>query len=242
MIDRALFFADIRRADSGVFGTSLSQAQVNGIETIFAVANGLHVTWVAYLLATAYHETARSMQPIKETVMPWHKDKNPSDAEVAARLDRAWAKGQMPQVKRAYWRADDRGRHWFGRGYVQLTHRSNYEKLAAVVGVDLVGDPNRALHPETAAKVLVEGCELGLFTGKKLSDYLPGDYVGARYIVNGSDRAKEIAECALAFQHALEESGYTAKAVTTDDEEPPAPASLWAWITALIRRIFGKGN
>ena len=241
-MDRARFFTELRRADSGVFGTSLSQAQVNGVETILAAADGLHVTWVAYLLATAYHETARAMQPIKETVMPWHKDKNPSDAEVARRLDRAWAKGQMPQVKSAYWRADAEGKYWFGRGFVQLTHRQNYADAAAITGVDLIGDPNKALHPETAAKILVDGCVLGLFRGGTLADYLPGDYVGARHVVNGSDRAKEIAECAIAFQHALEQAGYREKAATVHHDEPPPPAGLWAWIIALLWRIFGKGN
>jgi hypothetical protein len=46
----------------------------------------------------------------------------------------------------------------------------------------------------------------GWFTGKKLEDYIFGntcDYVGARKIVNGTDRAETIAGYAEKFQSAL---------------------------------------
>lgn len=190
------FFAEARKQ----FGR-LSQSQVDGINAILNAAVGRKRSHVAYLLATAWHETRRTMQPVRETLAG-------SDAQAVARLDRAWKAGKLKQVKVPYWRFDDTGRTWLGRGYVQLTHRDNYRKAAAMVGVDLLGNPSLALRADIAARILVEGCEVGLFTGKKLSDYLPGDYVNARKIVNGLDKANVIAAHAVAFESALRAGGY----------------------------------
>jgi hypothetical protein len=169
---------------------------VDGINAILKATEGRKRSHAAYLLATAWHETARTMQPVRETLAG-------SDAQAVARLDRAWKAGKLKQVKVPYWRFDDTGRTWLGRGYVQLTHKDNYRKAAALVGVDLLGNPSLALRADIAARILVEGCEVGLFTGKKLADYLPGDYVNARKIVNGLDKAFEIARVAEAWEAAL---------------------------------------
>lgn len=56
---------------------------------------------------------------------------------------------------------------------------------------------------DIALKVLRVGCCEGWFTGKKLSDYLPGDYVNARRVVNGTDRSVKIAEYAKTFETAI---------------------------------------
>ena len=77
-----------------------------------------------------------------------------------------------------------------------------------MVGVDLLGNPSLAMRPDIAAKILVEGCAVGLFTGKPLSNYLPGDYVNARRVVNGLDKAQTIAGHAAAFEAALRAGGY----------------------------------
>jgi putative chitinase len=54
---------------------------------------------------------------------------------------------------------------------------------------------------------------LGMFTGKKLSDYIkPGkapDYVGARAIINGTDKAKLIAGYANSYIDAITQSRAT---------------------------------
>jgi predicted chitinase len=218
-MNRKAFFDTIRRRGSGVFGTALSQGQVDGCNTLLDATAHVTLTHRAYLLATAYHETARSMLPIKETVMPHHKDKNPSDATVIARLDAAWAKGQMPQVKSAYWRRDSDGRAWFGRGYVQLTHRTNYAKAGQALGVDLVGNPSLAMQPDIAARILVRGCLEGWFTGKRLGDFQPRDYAGMRRVVNGTDRAEQIAGYARAFEAAI-------LAMMQDDDAPMASPAV----------------
>lgn len=215
------FFDSIRP----LFG-KMSAQQVAGTESILAASETLHITHRAYLLATAFHETGTRMQPIKETVQAYHKNANPSDEEVVKRLDVAWKKGLMPQVKTAYWRFDTEGKAWFGRGLVQITHKSpNYVRAAQALGVDLLGNPNLALQPTVAAQILVRGCSEGWF-GAKLSTYLPGNYVGARHCVNGTDKAAQIAGYAMKFETALIAGG-AAKPATTPAQAPkPIPVTL----------------
>lgn len=89
-----------------------------------------------------------------------------------------------------------------GRGYVQVTGRRNYIDWSKRLHLDLVENPKQAAEPTIAAKVLVRGMQLGTFTGKKLSDYFTSskrDFVNARRIVNGLDRADLIAGYAKAF-------------------------------------------
>jgi predicted chitinase len=168
------------------------------------------------MLATPYLETARAMWPVKETVMPHHKNKLPTDATVIARLNRAWASGKLGQVSNPYWRNG-----WFGRGFPQLTHKRNYIKASDMVGVDLVANPDAALDVKLSARILVGGSVAGIFTGKKLSDYLPGDYKGARRVINGQDRAHEIATYAGMFEKYLRAAGYR-----TAPDTPEALSSM----------------
>ena len=206
-MNRTAFYAALRQRNSGLFGTSLTQAQVDGLERLLSAVNGRPISHASYLLGTAFHETGGTMQPIREAF-------GKSDQDTINRMEKAWKAGRLGSVRTPYWRPDASGRAWFGRGYVQLTHRENYAKAAAVTGVDLLGDPSKAMQPEVAAKILVEGCESGLFTGKKLSDYLPGDPVTARRVVNGTDKAALIAGYAKAFEAALREAGYSVTAKT----------------------------
>jgi hypothetical protein len=124
--------------------------------------------WWAYTLATAYWETGRTMKPLEE-----------------------FGKG----AGRVYGRAEN-GFTYYGRGFVQLTWRENYEKLGQALGFDLENKPELALDPVIAAQIMCVGMERGLFTGKALEDYFDADTddpVNARRIVNGTDKAKEIA-------------------------------------------------
>lgn len=219
-LDRKKFYSEIG---------PLKQEQVDGFETIIAAGYKLPLTHLAYVLATAMHETATAMQPIKETVMPHHKDKNPSDSTVIARLDKAFNDGRLRWVTKPYWRDG-----WFGRGYVQLTHKRNYEMASELVGVDLVASPNKAMHPEIAAKILVEGMARGMFTGKSMSDYLPGDYINARRVVNGLDRADEIAARAKRYERALSVAGYVPGV-----DKPSAPTGgFWTAVVTILKGLF----
>ena len=166
--DASAFFAAWREQ----FGT-LSQAEVEGINALLAEMEGRGWSdrrWWAYVLATAWHETAGTMQPIAE-----------------------YGRGKG----RPYGSADPQtGQRYYGRGFVQLTWRENYAKLGKLLGLDLVGHPELAMEPGTAAEIMCLGMEKGLFTGKSLGDYFDDntdDPVNARRIVNGTDKAKLIA-------------------------------------------------
>lgn len=203
LINRPHFFATAKP----LFGR-YNQTQVEGIDRILDAfdANQFKFDEEAYIMATAYWESAHTMQPVRETLAN-------TDDQAIARLDSAWAKGQLKWVKTPYWRKDAEGKAWFGRGLVQITFKYNYERLSKYVGVDLVANPSLALDDEIAIKIMVEGMKLGLFTGKSLASYFDGkdesdaedyrEYLAARRIINGVDRAAEIAKIAMVFEKAL---------------------------------------
>lgn len=165
------------------FGGVLVEEQVDGINTILdAWPEGTDPRWLAYALATACHETGRTMEPIAE-----------------------WRRGQG----RPYGvRTGPYQQIYYGRGFVQLTWMTNYEKAEREIpGSDLVRSPDNALKPTIAATILVKGMSDGWFTGRKLADYFDErrtDWVHAREIINGLDCAAEIAGCAAKFSRAIE--------------------------------------
>lgn len=185
--DPAAFFASVRES----FG-ALSQSQVDGFNAVLEALSGWPLTWQAYALATAWHETARTMQPIKE---------HGGDAYFRRMYD---IQGDRPDKARELGNlTPGDGVRYAGRGYVQLTGRTNYARFG------LEAKPDEAMRPDVAARIMKRGMETGIFTGKKLADYLPGDYRGARRIINGLDKADEIASYALKFERALRAGGLT---------------------------------
>lgn len=206
-LNRKTFFAYARRAP---FGNKLSTAQVEGCTLLLDTCQAEGVTdlrQVAYVLASVFHETRATMQPVREAF-------GRSDADTIAKLDKAWKAGKLGQVREPYWR-----KGWFGRGHIQLTHEANYRKLGAKLGVDLVRHPDLALDPAISARVAVVGMRDGLFaTGRTLARYfapnVAADPVFARQIVNGSDKAHLIAGYWRQFLDAL-------KAADTETPQPP---------------------
>jgi hypothetical protein len=184
------FFASIR---STMFNP-LKQSQVDGINAVLEAweqnAPNSDPRWIAYSLATTYHETAATMQPIAEY---------------------GKGKGRSYGVPTGPWHQT-----YYGRGNVQLTWLRNYrlanDKLHASGALkpeeDLVEKPDLVMRPDIAGAIMVRGMIEGWFTGRKLSDFFRGsrsDWVDARTIINGRDRAKLIAGYGLHFYHALQE-------------------------------------
>jgi len=203
--NRSLFFKTVR---SSLFDGRLTRGQVGGISEILdrvsGRTDGSDSCWLAYMLATAHHETGRTMQPVRETFAE-------SDDRAIAVLDSAYRRGRLPSVSVPYWRRDADGKSWLGRGLVQLTHRANYERMTALTGIDLVTDPDRAMETGVAADILVEGMIRGSFTGKRLADYFSvsrTDWTGARRIINGRDRAAIVAGYGRAYHAAITLSGH----------------------------------
>ncbi len=134
-------------------------------------------TQIAYVLATADHETNHTFKPVTEAY--WLNDPD-------AYLKKHHA-NYYP---------------YYGRGYVQLTWKKNYEKYGTLLGRDLVGHPELALDAETALFVLVHGFKTGIFTGRKVSDYIDAnktEFFNARRCINGTDKAREIAALAETY-------------------------------------------
>ena len=212
-MDRKIFFDHVRIT---LFGGMLTPGQVAGMSAIFDEWERRKLTvteQLAYILATVFHECGRLMQPVREGFKA-------TDAEARAYVK---AKGYRYAVV-------INGLVYYGRGLVQITWLANYQKMAAIVGADLVGNPDLALQPAIAVKILFEGMLRGTFTGKKLGDYIVdaghSDYEGARRVVNGTDEAAKIAGYARAFDTAIEaaELGQPPQPDAVVTNHPPAEA------------------
>lgn len=184
------FFNSIRKT----LFSSLSQSQVDGINNILDLGErkDTPLNHLAYILSTSYWETGKKMQPVREI---------------------GKGRGRKYGIP-----AGPYGKVYYGRGDVQLTWYDNYVKLGKLVGVDLARNPDLALDPKISKKILFAGMEQGLFTGKRLQDFIDTidepdkedgqEFEGARKIINGTDKKKQIANIALLFEKALKESDY----------------------------------
>jgi hypothetical protein len=77
---------------------------------------------------------------------------------------------------------------YYGRGFVQLTHEGNYQRMGNYLNKPLASNPSLALDPNTAAEIIVFGMKAGSFTGRALESSYPGTieaYIPARSIING---------------------------------------------------------
>lgn len=185
-INRSFF---VQAAKISLFDGSVTASQVLGLKLFLDYWEKWHKNkddrWLAYILGTVHHETGRTFRPVRETFAS-------SDSEAIKRLNKAFGSGKLSWVKNPYWIIDSDGKSWLGRGYCQLTHKSNYKRASELVGHDLVANPSLAMDPDIAARIIFEGMIAGLFTGKNLSHYFAAskeDWRNARRIINGIERA-----------------------------------------------------
>lgn len=183
MIDRAVFYNMIRRS---LFGGTLTQSQVDGTNAILDEWERRKLPdlrWLAYMLATAKHETNATMQPVREAY---------------------WLSEEWRRTHLRYW-------PYYGRGLVQLTWEENYRKMARFLGLPLVENPDLALEIGDAVTIMFEGmlkAETGVgdFTGASLEQFFndkTDNALGARAIINGTDKAALIAGYHYDFLTAL---------------------------------------
>lgn len=183
-----IFFTAVRAITKG-----LDQTQVDTINRLLVSAAEWRTSWLAYALATAWHECR---------LRPIHEEGGP------AYLARYEGRAELENTHKGD------GVKYAGRGLVQLTGRRNYRRAGEYLGLDLLEVPDQALEPAVAARILVWGMEGGEFTGKSLGDYLTGElatfmeYKNARRIINGTDKDELIAGYALDFQKALLAGGW----------------------------------
>jgi putative chitinase len=191
--DRKHFYDTVRK---NLFRGTLTQAQVDGMnyllqiwERHFEEANPRDGTkWLAYALATFFHETAERMEPIEE-----------------------YGKGSGKSYGKP---AGPHNQCYYGRGYVQLTWETNYKNgqqfLMDRYGVkcNIYPKASEALIHEVSALVSYDGMIYGWFTGVGLPKYFNAtveDPVNARRIVNGTDKADMIAGYYWKFKPALKQ-------------------------------------
>lgn len=191
------FFDRVRGAD--LLGPVLTGSEVAGCNAILAACEGWPIAYTAYALATAYHETAGTMQPVREYG---------SDEYLRRNYD---VTGRDPARAKAHGNAEPGdGVRYCGRGFVQLTWFNNYQRAGRELRIELAANPELAMRQDVAAKILRQGMGEGWFTGRKLANFVPASgpgkrdqFVKARAIINGSDKADKIAEEAMDFQEAL---------------------------------------
>jgi len=170
MIDKANFYKVLKQR----FG-KFTNKQFGGFEAIlnhWGTRND-DVRKLAYILATVWHETDTTMQPIAE-----------------------YGKGRSKQ----YGKPHSNGKVYYGRGHTQNTWFENYTKLTKAAKLkgfdwDFVNHPDLLLTMQPSVWATFYAMETGLYTGKKLEDYFnikKGDPVNARRIINGTDKAKLI--------------------------------------------------
>lgn len=191
---------------NNMLGPTISASEFGGCDAILKACAlaASPLAYAAYELATPYLETAHTMQPIDELG---------GTAYFTRLYDVA---GRDPKRARSMGNVNPGdGARFHGRGLVQLTWRVNYEKAKAALGVDFIANPELAKRPDLAAAIMVRGMREGWFTSKKLSDFLPpagpGDraaFKAARRIINGQDRADDVAAYSLDFQKALQAGGW----------------------------------
>lgn len=195
-MDRAKFFETFRAKAGG----KLTADQVRGTDAVLDAIEGSPLAFAAYELATAYHETNGKMLPVIEAY--W--------------LSEAWRAKNLRYYPH------------YGRGYVQITWTENYEKAdkeLAEAGLikrnQLNANLDLALDPKIAAFIMRRGMEEGWFAkssdGKRhtLARHLPAkgvatrdQYIAARRVINGTDKADLIEDYAQWFERALRDGGW----------------------------------
>lgn len=207
-MDREIFFKEVR-ASKDLFGGKMTQQQVDGLTNLLNVwfeevepQYGAQnpTDHLAYDLATAFHETAKTMQPITERGEVSYFDKYEPGTDIGKRLGNT-QKGD--------------GFRYRGEGHVQNTGRRNARKATEELnrmfglGVDLEANPQQRGDPRVSALSLFIGNRDGWWTGKRLATFLvPGDpdWADARRVVNGTDKAGEVAKYAKAFKKAIQDA------------------------------------
>lgn len=206
-MDRSVFYSAVRHS---LFAGKLTQAQVEGMEAIFNEWDKTGQSdprWLAYILATAHHETGARFAPVEENL-------NYS----AKRLTEVWPK-RFPSLVAAkpYANNPERlansvyggrmgntepgdGFKYAGKGFVQITGKANYAKYG------LADNPEKAMENETAAHIIVDGMINGRFTGMTLRAYFnetSNNPVGARKIINPDANGAKIAKEYEAYLKAI---------------------------------------
>lgn len=218
-MNRETFFTWVRK---NIFNGRLTQSQVDGMNAILDAAEELGVTdirMIAYALATPVIETGGTYEPVSENLnysVAALTSKFPNRISVAdaqkygrSAMQPANQEAIANTIYGGNWGKENLGNtqtgdgwKYRGRGLTQITGRRNYVKFG------YENNPEGVSVLKDAAIIMVKGMRDGSFTGKKFSDYFgsTAQWVQARRMINGLDRAEDIAGFAQKFHNALKAS------------------------------------
>lgn len=169
-----------------LFGGRITETQFSRLDILIGEAlraPGITAEILAYILATAHWETDRFIA----------MEEYASGVAYEGREDLGN-------------REPGDGKRFKGRGFPHLTGRKNYEWGSLTSGVDLIAAPERASDPEISAVLIVTGMLTGAFTGVGLGKFIRDgkvDFINARKVHNGLDRAETIADIAERYLVAI---------------------------------------
>lgn len=212
-MNRRVFFKEVR---GHLKLLKLSQAQVDGFNILLdeGVKRDLPTSWIAYVLATAWHETAYTMQPVTEYG------------------SKAYLTGKT------YWPFIGRGyvQLTWDYNYIKM---GKFLDLDLKGNPELANDPSIAAQViyEGMERGMFTGKRLKRYLKSPTCQH--SSYKQARRIVNGMDKASTIATYALKFQEALLSAMNAPKEVVIKAPKvtPKAPKKS-AWWIRLIVAIF----
>lgn len=183
MINRKTFFAEYKtNLDPN---RSLDSKEISAIDEFIDYVDAniakMQMNQWAYFFATVFHETNATFLPVREAY--W--------------ISEDWRKKNLRYYP------------YYGRGFVQITWLKNYQYYSKTMGEDFVKFPDLMMVAKYSFRSSLDGFMNGTFTGKKISDYVnkdKTDYVGARRVINGTDKAQLIAKYAQLFEAVLRKS------------------------------------
>lgn len=146
--------------------------------------HGLTLRQRAYVLATARHESKMGRRMVVQ--------------------ESGWADEDKFHLGNIH---HGDGHRYRGRGYVPLRGRLHYGVWDRRLGVPLLQQPELAADAAVAAEIAVQAMMAGTFTGVGLADFINDeqcDYLGARQVVNGRDRADLVARYARHYEAAMQ--------------------------------------
>ncbi|WP_338525162.1 hypothetical protein NUH87_05865 [Pseudomonas batumici] len=177
--------------------SSLNQESEENLKKLLAMMmklwgeyfDGCNDAYLAYMLATIRVESydwhrVVFFGPIREKI-------SYEDAEIDYG---SGPTGRRASMAEAYGNTEiGDGFKYRGRGLSQITWKVNYQKFSTALGLDFTGNPDLVLDLECATRIMLRGMRDGIFSsGNTLAAHLsPGskNYLAARKIINGSDRA-----------------------------------------------------
>ena len=204
----------------------------------YGYQNGYTLTEIAYALATAEHETAGWLQPIREggtRVGPAL-----TEQQALAAIRAAMAKGVIKQN----YITPVQGQYYYGRGLVQITWIDNYRKYANLLGIPLVAQPDLALRWDVALRIMFDGIRYGRFRKVRLADYIPDGvaptakmFADARNVVNGDAKTvgPTLGANAMLYYRSLVQHDAALRAFYIHQTK-----QMPGWLAALLR-FFQRG-